>query len=150
MASEPTQSIADGVRSGWGLLFTAWLISLAATLGVLFIGEVMGQVPCNLCWYQRAFMFPLTIVLGVAALRSDIASWWYALPLAVGGILVAGFHTLLFVGIIPERITQCSRGVSCTDAEMTILGGLPLPMLALGAFIAIAVLLTLARLWSAE
>lgn len=137
-------------RAGWGLLFAAWLIALVATLGVLFVGEVMGQAPCDLCWYQRAFMFPLAIVLGVAALRSDMASWWYALPLTIGGILVAGFHSLLYAGIVPERITQCSRGISCTDADMTILGGLPLPMLALGAFVAIAVLLILARSRSTE
>src|SRR3546814_1221718 len=35
----------DEARSGqaWRLLFAAWSIALAATLGALFIGEVMGQ-----------------------------------------------------------------------------------------------------------
>ena len=44
------------------MLFIAWLVALGATLGALFIGEVMGQVPCTLCWYQRIAMFPLAIV----------------------------------------------------------------------------------------
>lgn len=132
-------------QTGWGPLFAAWLIALLASLAVLFVGEVMGQAPCNLCWFQRAFMFPLAIVLGVASLRADAAVWPYALPLAVGGGLVAGFHSLLYLGLIPERITPCSRGVSCTSADMTILGGLPLPLLALAAFVAIAVLLFITR-----
>ncbi len=132
--------------SSWAPLFAAWLIALLASLAVLFVGEVMGQTPCNLCWFQRAFMFPLAIVLGVAALRADAAVWRYALPLALVGALVAGFHSLLYLGLVPERITPCSQGVSCTSADMTILGGLPLPLLALAAFAAIAVLLLITRI----
>ncbi len=140
-----TDAVAQSSHTAWASLFAAWLIALLASLAVLFVGEVMGQAPCNLCWFQRAFMFPLAIVLGVAALRADAAAWRYALPLAIGGVLVAGFHSLLYLGVIPERITPCSQGVSCTSADMTILGGLPLPMLALAAFGAIAVLLLFTR-----
>lgn len=130
----------------WTPLFLAWLVALAASLAVLFIGEVMGQAPCNLCWFQRAFMFPLALVLAVGLLRSDAAAWAYGLPLAVGGALVALFHSLVYTGIIPEAIRPCTAtGPSCADANMTILGGLPLPMLALGAFAANAALLLLSR-----
>ena len=58
-------SLAVGQHS-WNSLFIAWLVALAATLGALFIGEIMGQVPCQLCWYQRIAMFPLALILGVA------------------------------------------------------------------------------------
>lgn len=129
----------------WWPLFTAWFIALIATLGVLFVGEVMGQTPCNLCWFQRAFMFPLVIVLGIATLYSDTSVWRYGLPLAIGGVLVAGFHSLLYLGVIPEGITPCTKGISCTSADMTILGNLPLPVLALAAFSAITALLFILR-----
>ena len=129
----------------WAPLFAAWLLALAASLAVLFVGEVMGQAPCSLCWFQRAFMFPLAIVLGVACLRQDATAWLYALPLALGGLLLAGFHSLLYLGLVPERITPCSQGVPCSGADMTILGGLPLPVLALATFGTIAVLLLLSR-----
>lgn len=92
-------------KTKWIQLYAAWLIALLASLAVLFVGEVMGQTPCNLCWFQRAFMFPLAIVLGVACLRADAAVWTYALPLAIGGALVAGFHSLLYLGVIPAGIT---------------------------------------------
>ena len=136
---------SDRGSTTWLPLFAAWLVALIASLAVLFVGEVMGQPPCNLCWFQRAFMFPLAVVLGVASLRADAAVWRYALPLAVGGLLVAGFHSLLYLGLIPERITPCSQGVSCTGADMIVLGSLPLPLLALLAFGAIAVLLLVTR-----
>lgn len=132
-------------EAAWPWLFAAWLVALVASLAVLFVGEIMGQTPCNLCWFQRAFMFPLVIVLGVASLRSDSAAWRYGLPLALGGLLVAGFHTLLYLGLLPERIKPCTKDASCTSADMTILGGVPLPLLALAAFVAIALLLLKAR-----
>lgn len=82
-------------------LFAAWFVALSASLAVLFIGEVLGQTPCNLCWFQRAFMFPLAIILGVAAWRADLSIWRYAAPLAVLGGAVALYHSLLYAGIVP-------------------------------------------------
>jgi disulfide bond formation protein DsbB len=130
---------------GWPYLFGAWIVALVATFGALFIGEVIGQAPCSLCWHQRAFMFPLVIVLAVASYRNDGAAWLYALPLAGAGWLVAAFHSLLYAGLIPEGIEPCSQGPSCASADMTIMGGLPLPFLSLAAFSAIAVLLFISK-----
>ncbi len=128
----------------WPLL-AAWVISLAATLGALFIGEVMGQAPCNLCWHQRVFMFPLAIILLVACITSDARIWRYALPLAVIGGLVAFYHTLLQAGLIPEPIVQCGAGPSCSNAGMTLFGWLSIPALSFAAFSAIVVLLVIVR-----
>lgn len=52
---------------------SAWLLSVVATAGALFIGEVMGMTPCVLCWYQRIAMFPLAVILGVACYREEPA-----------------------------------------------------------------------------
>lgn len=129
------------------ILLAAWLIALIATLSALFIGEIMGQTPCLLCWYQRIFMFPLAIILGVGSYLSDAKIWRYALPLAAIGALIALYHTLLYIGVIPEGITPCTRtGPSCASADMTVFGSVPLPLLSLTAFSAIAgLLITTAR-----
>lgn len=124
---------------GWALLFAAWLMSLVATLGALFVGEVMGQEPCSLCWYQRAFMFPLPIVLGIALLRNDVRVWVYALPLSATGMLLAAYHMLEYIGVIPPSLTPCTAtGPSCSGAGMTLWGWIPIPLLALIAFAAIS------------
>ncbi len=57
----------DGSARHLAPLYAAWVVALAATLGALFVGEVMGQMPCVLCWYQRIAMIPLAVVLGIAA-----------------------------------------------------------------------------------
>ena len=120
-------------------LYLAWIAALAATLGALFIGEVLGQEPCHLCWWQRVAMFPLAVILGVACLRGDLGVWRYALPLALAGAAVALYHSGLYLGLIPEPVEPCSRtGPSCTDAAMTLGGIVPLPVLSLGAFLIVA------------
>ena len=139
MPSDPLASKA------WPPLFGAWVVALFSSLAALFIGEVMGQAPCVLCWFQRAFMFPLAVVLGVAALRHDVAVRRYALPLAGIGVLIAAFHVAQFFGFIPERMVPCSEGPSCSGHEMTLFGVVPIPLLSLGAFIAIGALLLTVR-----
>jgi len=129
----------------WQLLFLSWLVALISTLSVLFIGEVMGQEPCVLCWYQRAFMFPLAVTLGVACYLSDVRFWRYGLPLAAFGWVFATYHTLLVAGVIPKPLEPCGQGVSCTSEDMMIFSVVPIPLLAVGAFGAIIVLLLLVR-----
>jgi len=128
-----------------GLLFTAWLLALVSTLVVLFVGEVTGQEPCVLCWYQRAFMFPLAIMLAVATVRCDSDIWRYAVPLAAAGWLAALYHNLLYFAVIPEAIKPCGTGPSCSGVDMTMMGVLPLPSLSLAAFTLLIILLLLLR-----
>ncbi len=126
----------------WGILFVAWLIAMVATMGALFIGEIMGQTPCILCWYQRIFMFPLAIILGIAVYRFDFGVSRYALPLSIGGLGIAVFHSLLYFKLIPEDIKPCeASGPSCSSMDMTILGGLPIPLLSVISFLFITLLL---------
>jgi len=124
----------------WRPLGAGWPIALLSGLAVLFVGEVVGQAPCDLCWFQRAFMFPLAIILGIAAFKSDRAVIPYGLALAAGGSLVALYHSLLYAGVIPAPIVPCTGGPSCSGESMAI-GGVPLPLLSLTAFAIILILL---------
>jgi len=125
-------------------LFAAWIIALVASLSALFIGEILGQEPCNLCWYQRIAMFPLALLLGIATLVNDTAIRRYALPLSITGTAIALWHTLVYSGVISAAIIPCSAdGPSCTGAGMNILGGIPLPMISLSCFVLITLLLFL-------
>ena len=125
----------------WAWLFAAWGIALTATHGALFLGEVMGMTPCLLCWYQRIFMFPLAVVLGIAAFAEDRRGAVYALPLALGGTAVAGYHTALVAGWVPQWWVPCGSGPSCSDQPLEIFDGIQIPWLSLAAFAAIVILL---------
>lgn len=126
--------------SGETALALAWIIALIASLAVLFIGEVLGQTPCVLCWFQRAFMFPLTIILGLGLWWQDRRAGRYGIALALGGAAVAFWHMGLYVGLIPERIQPCTAtGPSCTDDNQLVFD-IPIPLMALTAFAMIGVL----------
>jgi disulfide bond formation protein DsbB len=123
----------------------AFLIALAATLGALFIGEVLGQMPCTLCWYQRIAMFPLVPIIGLSLWRGDGMARAYALPLVFAGLALAGWHSGLYLGLIPEAVAPCTQdGPSCSGPAQIILG-LPIPYLSLAAFAAILVCLLLPK-----
>jgi disulfide bond formation protein DsbB len=134
MNTDPSTTQATApLLSGWGIYCCAWLVALIATLSALFIGEVLGQMPCTLCWYQRIAMFPLVIILGIGCFRSELSAIRYAIPLVLAGLGFALYHSLVYSSIITQ-ITPCDTSNSCSGSAMTLFGWLPLPYLALLSF----------------
>lgn len=123
------------------LLFAAWMVALLATAGSLFFSYVMEFAPCVLCWYQRIFLFPLVVVLARGLFPYDRGVVRYALPLAGLGWVVAGYHNLVYSGIVPESLQPCAKGVSCREEYLNLFGFLTIPALSLLAFSTLAGLL---------
>lgn len=136
--SVPSQRPPDAC---WVLLFAAWLVATVSTLGALFLSEVMRVAPCTLCWYQRVFMFPTVFVLLSGLFPLDRRVLRYAAPLVVAGWLVALFHLLLTMRVIPEEMTPCTQGIPCSRIDMELFGFLTIPMLSLLSFSAIGLAL---------
>jgi len=122
-------------------LYAAWIIALTATVGSLFFSEVMQLPPCVLCWYQRIAMYPLVLIIGVGIILGDRRVKHYALPVCLAGLAVAVYHNLLYYGIIPESITPCTQGISCTSRQIEWFGFITIPLLSLTAFIGVSVCL---------
>ncbi|MCT9811072.1 disulfide bond formation protein B [Acidovorax sp. Be4] len=129
------------MNRSWTLLLLAWVVAVVATASALFLGEVIGMTPCVLCWWQRIAMFPLALILGIACYGDDRRGAVYALPLALAGVLLAGYHTLLVAGLVSAAWIPCGAGVSCARQSLEIFNGLQLPWLSLAAFVLISVLL---------
>lgn len=127
------------------ILYLAWLIALVATAGSLFFSEVMQLPPCVLCWYQRIAMYPLVLILAAGIILRDRNLKAYAIPPALSGLLVSGYHNLLYYGLIPESITPCTEGISCTSRQIEWLGFITIPLMALVAFMGITLCLLLYR-----
>lgn len=127
------------------LAYLAWAQALAATAGSLFLSEVLRLPPCILCWYQRILMYPLVVILAVGILLRDRRLRLYVLPLSVLGLGVAVYHNLLYFGLIPEGLTQCALGVSCTARQLELFGFVTIPLMSLVAFSVITVAMLLHR-----
>lgn len=134
---EKVESIGAGraMRLRDAFALAAWFVALTASVGSLFFSEVMELPPCVLCWYQRIAMYPLVVVIAAGILMRDARMKFYALPLAFVGLAVAVYHNLLYYNIIPESITPCTQGISCTSRQIEWLGFITIPLLSLAAFL---------------
>ena len=150
MDCRATLAVTGNTNTAWLLVFSAWLIAAMATLGALFMSEIMGFAPCVLCWYQRIFMFPLVFVLAAGLFPLDPKVLRYALPLAVAGLLVAGFHVLLTMGIIPETLAPCRQGIPCKTIQVEWFGFVTIPLLSFLAFLTINGLLLASTIRSSK
>ncbi|MEH6446585.1 MAG: disulfide bond formation protein B [Oceanospirillaceae bacterium] len=129
--------------NAWWLLCLTWFIVLVASLGAIFIGEILGKMPCTLCWYQRISMFPLVIILGIGCYKSDYKAASYALPLALIGMTFALYHSLLYAGVITLKIVPCASDIPCGGSGMTLYDVIALPYLSLFCFTVISITLTI-------
>ncbi|MFC6723357.1 disulfide bond formation protein B [Halobium palmae] len=115
------------------LLAASTLVAAVATLGSLSFSLVLGLNPCDLCWYQRILMYPLVVVLGVAAVDRDVTVWRTVLPLSTFGALIAAYH--VYLQVTPTGVT-CSFGGGCASVLYPMAGGLlTIPRLSLIAFV---------------
>jgi disulfide bond formation protein DsbB len=123
------------------LAYVAWVIALASTVGSLFFSEVMGLPPCVLCWYQRVAMYPLVLIIATGIVTRDARMRAYALPLCLAGLAVSIYHNLLYYGVIPETLTPCAEGASCTERQIEWFGFVTIPLMGLAAFLGLALCL---------
>lgn len=122
------------------LPYAAWFVALIATAGSLFFSEVMDLPPCILCWYQRIAMYPLVVIIAVGIATRDVRWKFYALPLSLIGLAISIYHNLLYYHLIPESITPCKEGLSCTTVQIEWFGFITIPFMALTAFILVSLL----------
>ncbi|NGX28654.1 MAG: Disulfide bond formation protein C [Candidatus Anoxychlamydiales bacterium] len=122
-------------------LYLAWLVALVATIGSLFVSEILNIKPCVFCWYQRVFMFPLVIILGIAAYKNDAKIIPYIISFPIIGALIAIAQTLLSY----LNLSSLVCGLDCTQGNIKLFGFFELSIVSIVAFIVIFVLLLLAK-----
>lgn len=120
------------------LLLIAWIVSIVATGGSLFFSEVMGFIPCTLCWYQRILMYPLTILLGIAYFKKNNGIFLYTLPMTIIGLSISSYHYYLQQFASKGDNGLCQMG--CSGKYIDWFGFITIPFMALIAFIIITVI----------
>ena len=124
-----------------------WLGALVASvtmLGSLYYSLVAHFVPCALCWYQRIAMYPLAVILLIAAVRRDRAIWRYVGPLALIGAAFSVYHTQL-QAYPSQHSSFCTTLEPCTIRYVWEFGFVSLPFMALSAFAFILTMMMLTR-----
>ena len=115
------------------------------TLGSLYFSEIADFVPCKLCWYQRICMYPLVVILGIAALRRDRGIRLYVLPLAAIGAVVSIYHSWIQAYPPVGGTSFCTLDAPCTERYVWEFGFVSLPLMAFSAFAFIITMMLFAR-----
>lgn len=134
--------LLDGLRDlvGPAALWLAFGVALTATLGSLYFSEVARFTPCVLCWYQRIAMYPLVVLLGVAAVRDDLGIRRYVAPIAIIGAGISVWH--IGVERLPGMPTgACSAAAPCDLIWVERFGFVTIPVMALVGFLTVLTLL---------
>jgi disulfide bond formation protein DsbB len=132
----------------WGYeLWAAFVVAALATGGSLFFSQVAGYIPCEMCWFQRTCMYPLSILTLLIAARGDNRAARYLIPLPVVGAGTSIYHILIERDVIKEP-KVCSINVPGGCGTNWIashsFGYLTIPELALTAFLLLIGFLVLA------
>lgn len=119
--------------------YFAWGISLFATAISLIFSEILKYPPCSLCWYQRVFMYSLAVVIPTGILIGDRKVSAYIAVLSFFGLIISGYHSLIYHNIIEEALTICTADLSCKTKQFELYG-LSIPIMSLLGFISIFVI----------
>lgn len=104
-----------------------WLIILATTFGgvatTLLYSEILGFVPCSLCWLQRVALYSQALMSAAAfRIKDSVAFPLYGMVLSVFGFIVAVYQyiyqavptELLESGVMPclaDGTADCSKPI---------------------------------------
>ena len=100
-------------------MLAGFLISLAGLATSIIYSNLIGFDPCELCWWQRVFLYPQVILFGVALYNEKVRKvedemiFLYSLILSVCGETIALFQ---YYGQMfnPDILSMCtSQGFLC-------------------------------------
>ncbi len=124
------------------------LISFGALTGSLLFSNVIGFVPCELCWIQRIFIYPQAFLFAIALYKKDEAVVDYSLALSFLGLIVALYHSYIQWG--GGSLIPCTaEGAECSKIFFMEFGYITIPVMSLTAFAYLILLMFIRRRFSA-
>lgn len=114
-----------------------FIVSLIATIGSLLLSFYFKLEACELCWYQRIFLFPIPVITLIALIKKDFGAQIYAYWLSVIGLFFASYHSLLQSKIFAADAVFCNPNsvIDCAIAEFTYFGFVTIPVISFSVFI---------------
>lgn len=137
-----------------GIEYTKYLAALAAISVVSIVGSLIFQLVyetpvCELCWWQRIFLYPVSVIALVALWYRTREAHVTIGILALLGFLIASYHYYYhFQRFVLGNVLAlpCSYGgllPACTDSPILIFGFATIPLMGImvfGSMIAVALL----------
>lgn len=126
----------------------SFFIALFSSVFPLVYSEIIGFLPCVLCWWQRVFMFPTMFMFAVALWDRDRKVIRYVAPLLSFGFLISVYQNFFYYFKESSNLPCDASGVSCYQQLVSEFGGyISIPMMALTAFFALLTLVAVAHFY---
>ncbi len=114
-------------------LWIGLLVTAGAAIFSLVHSHYFGLPPCDLCWWQRIFIYPQVVLFALAAWRRDTSVALYSIALSLIGAGFAAYHHML--QMLPAGTIPCpATGPSCSQILFLEFGYITYPMMALSLF----------------
>ena len=112
-------------------------VSLVGVLGSLYYSEIEHLPPCNLCWNQRVFLYPIAIIAAVGMLAKQKPANIYILVFGIPGMLIGGYQYMMQMTGFGAEGSACALGASCSEVNISLLGFITIPLMSFVAFVVI-------------
>jgi disulfide bond formation protein DsbB len=117
-----------------------FLISLMGTVGSLLLSIYFKLEACELCWYQRIFLFVMPVITAIALIKKDMSAHIYVYYLALIGLGIALYHSLLQSKLFASDSVFCNpfAAVDCAVPSFTYFGFVTVPVISFAVFLLIS------------
>lgn len=133
--------IAIIFRNSWGdpvwdfikkrTVLAGFLVVLASIIGSLYYSNVIGFAPCELCWWQRAFLYPEAVIFAVALWVKDSKVYQYIAPLAAIAFVISLYQSMVQWFPSASFLACTSAGSSCAKVYVNAFGYITIPVMSL-------------------
>lgn len=123
-----------------------FVISLFALVFSLIYSNVIGFAPCELCWWQRVFLYPQVILFAIALYNEKVRKvqdefvflYSFFLSLVGGAVAFFQYYGQMFN---PGILGGCAaQGISCAQIFFVSFGYITIPMMSLTAYLVLILL----------
>lgn len=128
----------------WGL-WLAFAASSGAVVLALFYSDVLGFIPCGLCWLMRIFMFSQVPLFALALYKRDRGIADYSIVLSIFGIALGLYQHYLQMGGSSVLPCPASGGGDCGQRFLFELDYITFPLMGASLFAFLIVLMLFVR-----
>lgn len=112
------------------ILPLGFFMTVGGAFMTMFYSEYLHYVPCDLCWYQRVFLYPQIILFGYAWYKKDRTILPYNIILSVVGGAIAIYHHMLQIGYdIYKPCSTAPFAVDCAKPSFIEYGFVTFPLM---------------------
>lgn len=122
------------------------LVSFACLVSSLFYSNVVGFQACDLCWWQRVFLYPQVILFAIAFYNEKVNKifdnlvflYSFVFSLVGGAIALFNYYGQMFN---PDALAFCGiQGPACSRIFFVSFGYITIPMMSLTAYLVLILL----------